>query len=114
MMKRPEFTVKISILILQMVVEGENPIGDFWKRTDEEQARLYEKGRTAPGNIVTKCDGVVRVSRHQRGCALDILFLNKAGTAIVDPRLGWEYWHEVWTRMRGAPPIEGDMGHFEG
>lgn len=34
-------------------------------RTDEEQIALYAQGRTAPGRIVTKVDGVKIRSRHQ-------------------------------------------------
>lgn len=47
-------------------------------RTDDEQAALYAKGRTKPGNIVTHIDGKERRSSHQKdlqtGCghAVDI------------------------------------------
>jgi peptidoglycan L-alanyl-D-glutamate endopeptidase CwlK len=34
-------------------------------RTDEEQQKLYAQGRTAPGNIVTYTDGIVKKSNHQ-------------------------------------------------
>lgn len=34
-------------------------------RTAEQQAALFAKGRTAPGAIVTKADGVVKLSKHQ-------------------------------------------------
>jgi len=34
-------------------------------RTTAEQQALYAKGRTAPGQIVTYCDGIVKKSRHQ-------------------------------------------------
>lgn len=37
----------------------------FGKRTLKEQKRLYAKGRTAPGNIITNCDGINKVSKHQ-------------------------------------------------
>jgi len=33
-------------------------------RTPEEQAELYASGRTKPGPIVTKIDGVNRLSKH--------------------------------------------------
>jgi peptidoglycan L-alanyl-D-glutamate endopeptidase CwlK len=41
-------------------------------RTQEEQAALYAKGRTEPGDIVTYMDGVNRRSRHQTGLAVDV------------------------------------------
>ena len=34
-------------------------------RTDNEQKKLYAKGRTAPGGIVTNCDGLNKKSKHQ-------------------------------------------------
>jgi len=34
-------------------------------RTLAEQQALYAQGRTEPGNIVTKCDGIIRKSNHQ-------------------------------------------------
>ena len=34
-------------------------------RTTEEQQELYAQGRTKPGAIVTKTDGVTRRSKHQ-------------------------------------------------
>ena len=34
-------------------------------RTEERQEQLYAQGLTAPGAIVTNCDGVVHRSRHQ-------------------------------------------------
>jgi peptidoglycan LD-endopeptidase CwlK len=37
----------------------------FGHRTREVQAGLYAQGRTMPGKIVTNCDGVVKLSKHQ-------------------------------------------------
>ena len=37
----------------------------YGRRTTEEQIALYAKGRTAPGKIVTYCDGVTKKSNHQ-------------------------------------------------
>jgi peptidoglycan L-alanyl-D-glutamate endopeptidase CwlK len=37
----------------------------FGHRTREVQAGLYAQGRTMPGRIVTNCDGVVKLSKHQ-------------------------------------------------
>lgn len=39
--------------------------------TAEEQAALYQKGRIAPGMVVTNCDGVNNRSVHQDGLAID-------------------------------------------
>ena len=37
----------------------------YGHRTRDEQARLYAQGRDKPGSIVTNCDGVVKLSKHQ-------------------------------------------------
>lgn len=47
-------------------------------RTTEDQQKLYAKGRTEPGKIVTHVDGVNRKSKHQArdngyGYAFDII-----------------------------------------
>ena len=34
-------------------------------RTEDEQQALFAQGRTAPGEIVTYCDGVTKKSNHQ-------------------------------------------------
>ena len=117
-MNRPEYTKNICELILMMIEEGENPIGDFWKRSDEEQHRLWKIGRDKEGNIVdktvTNCDGRINISDHQRGRGLDILFLSEDNTRIVEPQKGWDYWHTEWSRRGGKPTIKGDAGHFGG
>jgi hypothetical protein len=56
-------------------------------RTVADQAALFAKGRTAPGRIVTKADGVVHRSNHQLhddgyGHALDHTF-------VVDGKPTW-------------------------
>src|SRR5678810_1345216 len=40
-------------------------------RTADEQAKLYAKGRSAPGNIVTNADGTVKKTAHQADEAAD-------------------------------------------
>jgi hypothetical protein len=49
-------------------------------RTDAQQQALYAQGRTLPGNIVTKADGVINRSNHQvkadgYGHAVDCAFV---------------------------------------
>ncbi|WP_156299024.1 M15 family metallopeptidase [Streptobacillus canis] len=50
-------------------------------RTEEEQNRLYQQGRTKPGKKVTNCDGTIKKSNHQAkkdgfGYAIDIAIYN--------------------------------------
>ncbi len=57
-------------------------------RTVAEQAALYAKGRTAPGHIVTNCDGELKRSNHQPhadgfGHAVDLTFMDDHGTPIA-------------------------------
>lgn len=90
-------------------------------RSAEEQTRLYAKGRTAPGPVVTYLDGVKKKSNHQAkedgfGHAVDCVF-------VVDGRPSWDLklpWHAYgaaakalglkwggdW-KMRDFPHIEG-------
>jgi len=105
-MKRVEFTRAINNLIAAMILEGENPIIDYVKRSDEEQMRLYLKKRS-------KCDGVILRSAHQSGSAMDIYFLNDEHSEIVEPKKGFTYWHTYWEGKGGQPMIEWDKGHFE-
>jgi D-alanyl-D-alanine dipeptidase len=114
-MDRVEFTSKITMLLLAMIQEGEHPILDYAKRSDEEQHRLWQIGRDENGNkigkSVTNCDGVKNVSGHQRGRALDILFIEN-GT-VSAPKKGWIYWHDEWVKMGGGREISWDEDHFE-
>ena len=49
-MNRVEFTRNLVNLLAAMMLEGEHPIIDYVKRSDEEQKRLFMKGKS-------KCDG---------------------------------------------------------
>lgn len=59
-------------------------------RTVEEQKKLYEKGRTKEGKIVTNCDGIIKKSKHQLGHAYDIAImknkLKDKGVLSWDPK----------------------------
>ena len=88
-------------------------------RTLAQQQALYAKGRTAPGKIVTKADGVRAKSNHQVkgdgfGHAVDCCFL-------VDGKATWEgpwdlygamarslglTWGGDWKRFVDRPHIE--------
>jgi hypothetical protein len=104
-MTRVEFTEKLVDLLSWMIDVGEHPIIDFVKRSDEEQKRLFDKG-------LSKCDGVNIKSQHQFGKAADLYFIENS--QMVDPKNGWECWHNHWVEMGGKPMISWDRGHFEG
>jgi peptidoglycan L-alanyl-D-glutamate endopeptidase CwlK len=68
-------------------------------RTVTEQAALYAKGRTAPGKIVTQCDGELKRSNHQVkadgfGHAVDCCFLVD-GKPSWDDALPWRLYGET-------------------
>ena len=104
-MNRVEFTHNLTNLLAAMFLEGEHPIIDYVKRSNEEQMHLYQEGKS-------KCDGVKVISRHQVGCAADIYFIEDR--KLADPKKGWEHWHRYWEEKGGSPMISWDKGHFEG
>lgn len=94
-MTRYEFSRKVVRLLGEMTQAGENYMIDFVKRSDEEQKRLFEAD-------LSKCDGIKKISLHQRGKAMDILGLKDV-----------KRWHNRWVEMDGKPMIEWDQNHFE-
>lgn len=57
-------------------------------RSDQEQNKLYQKGRTLPGEIITNCDGYKYKSKHQikedgYGWAADIAIL-------INRKIDWD------------------------
>lgn len=105
-MSRVQFTKLVCKLIAAMFLDNEHPLIDFVKRSDQEQMRLFLEKRS-------KCDGVEIKSKHQFGRAADIYFLDDDEAKMVDPKKGWEYWHEYWEKLGGKPIIEWDKVHFE-
>ncbi len=107
-MNRYDFTFNLAALLQYMVNEGDMPIVDFVKRSTEEQQRLFKAG-------LSKCDGVLKVSRHQVGMAADIYLLDESGKLI-----DWnaakekaEKYHNFWVQSGGKPEIPWDKPHFE-
>ncbi|WP_409294635.1 M15 family metallopeptidase [Peribacillus sp. SCS-26] len=96
-------------------------------RSVEEQNELYEKGRSAPGNIVTHVKG--GESFHNFGLAFDYAIKNKAGQVIWDinydgngndksdwfevaalaKQMGFR-WGGDWERFKDYPHLEMTFG----
>ena len=90
-------------------------------RTVAQQQALYAKGRTAPGNLVTNADGVIKRSNHQAhedgfGHALDCTFFVN-GVPSWDEKLPWKLYGEMakslgckwggdWVGLVDKPHIE--------
>ncbi|RLG87046.1 MAG: hypothetical protein DRO18_03665 [Thermoprotei archaeon] len=122
-MTRVEFTRKLVQLAMEMIQAGERFFFDYLKRSDEEQFRLFKKGRKQlpdgtwviedKSKVVTYIDGIHKKGKHQRGLAVDIYFVNEDGTLCWD-RAKYEYWHKRWEELGGRPMISWDLVHFEG
>jgi hypothetical protein len=115
-MTRREFTIAITTLLKEMIDAGDQPIIDFVKRTDHEQAYLFAQG-------LSKCDGIDKISKHQVAKAMDIYLCHNddKGNIVVD--FDWnkeksDKWHKRWIELGGRGLIvflDGteDNGHFE-
>ena len=98
-MRRHEFTKNIARILIDMADAGDSPVGDWWLRNSTVQKYLFDKK-------LSKCDGTIRKSDHQFGCALDIYLSDGKGVIEFD----WdekksEYWHKVWTEKYGGKPL---------
>lgn len=87
----PRILAAMSALGHPMIVTGT-------VRTVDEQKALFAKGRTAPGSIVTNCDGIVKKSNHQLapdgfGHAVDCTFV-KDGKPSWDNAHPWKAYGE--------------------
>ena len=107
-MKRTEFTKLVVALLTRMIQDGYHPIIDYVKRSTEEQGNLYDRG-------VSKCDGIKKISKHQRGKAVDIYLVDDKGKLIdweTIPEVATIY-HSIWASWGGRKIISWDKGHFE-
>lgn len=65
-------------------------------RTAEEQNKLYQQGRTIPGIIITRCDGYINKSNHQKkkdgyGYAVDFAIYDQTKQGNVDWKTSEKY-----------------------
>ena len=86
-------------------------------RSPQAQQDLYAMGRTRPGKIVTNCDGIKILSKHNifPAKAIDV-YIHKAGKAIWDLRvfdllepLAEKYnleWGGSWKTFKDRPHLE--------
>ena len=112
-MKRKEFTVNLAKLINKanglLAPRGYWVVADYRKRSDEEQKRLFDAGKS-------ECDGINKISRHQRGTAVDLYVIGAEG--MVDPMKEipnvWSMIRQYWMDQCGGDRmIPWDAGHFE-
>ncbi|WHY63833.1 M15 family metallopeptidase [Cytobacillus firmus] len=114
-------------LIAEAADKGINVVITQDFRSIEEQDALYEKGRTAEGNIVTHAKG--GESYHNFGLAIDFALMSVDGQVIWDMNydgngnsradwmevvkiakdLGFE-WGGDWTQFKDYPHLQMDFG----
>jgi peptidoglycan L-alanyl-D-glutamate endopeptidase CwlK len=87
----PDFKVVVEKMISQLYVMGIHCVVTSARRTIAEQNKLYDQGRTKPGNIVTKAKG--GQSAHNFGLAVDLCPLDK------EKDLWWNAPDDVWNAM---------------
>ena len=69
-------------------------------RSVARQQELFAQGRTAPGPVVTGCDGVRNRSRHQLAIACDIAWLH-------DGELTWDVPEAAWQQIQHQAHLAG-------
>ena len=73
----PDLQSRVLAIISDLVSEGHDPVITQGVRTTAQQQAIYAQGRSRVGKVVTDCDGVKRVSNHQKkpdgyGYAVDL------------------------------------------
>lgn len=120
--KRLEFFMKFSALILYAWSKKIWVIPYSIFRSEEEQGRKFQQGRTLPGRIITNVDGKIKTSKHQSWRAGDILILDdefqsdwNSFSKYETLGLFWEAmgggWGHRWFEI-GLTKFD-DLGHFE-
>ncbi len=82
----PEMQARTKSLLLVMSAVGHPMMVTDGFRTTAQQAAKWAQGRTLPGPIVTRADGIHVKSNHQSGRAVDCCFL-------VDGQPSWAESH---------------------
>lgn len=121
----PDLIVKLEKVMLAMEALGYPMRLIEGVRSEDRQRLLFAQGRTAPGKIVTKADGVVKKSNHQVkadgfGYAADCAFKDDPRTPrdeTWDPKMPWQAygalaeavglrWGGRWEGLVDQPHVE--------
>ena len=127
-MTRVEFSKKITYLLNRIEKDGVDYVLDYVVRSRVSQQWLYAKGRKQlddgswivvdQNKVVTKCDGIKNMSKHQAGLAIDIYFVINGQIdfrfASQESRSLSIKYHNFWVGSGGKPIIEWDRAHYEG
>jgi len=96
--RRLDFLRKITTLLIIAERHGIDLVCTCFDRSAAEQFECYQKGRTAPGKIVTNCDGYKKRSAHQDWEAWDILII-KDGEPVWPRTKEYEALGEIWKKV---------------
>jgi peptidoglycan L-alanyl-D-glutamate endopeptidase CwlK len=111
---------KLQELALFSVKYSPFDFGLSWTyRSPEKQNKLYQQGRTLPGDIITNCDGIKSKSKHNYLPALAFDFF-----VIIDGKVTWDeqYYKAVGAHIKETAkilcikikwPIELSKGRFD-
>ena len=112
----PELAKKLARFETALANKGIKVVLTWGYRSIEEQNKLYAKGRTAPGNIVTNAYG--GYSWHNFGLAADYAFVIGGKVTWTGPwdifgRIAKECgleWGGSWTRFKDRPHVQWTKG----
>jgi peptidoglycan L-alanyl-D-glutamate endopeptidase CwlK len=117
----PDLIAKVNKVLSAMHALGFPMAVTDGVRTQQQQQKLYARGRTEPGPIVTYADGVMKKSNHQvkgdgLGRAVDCAFV-VGGTFSWDARLPWKAYgacvEALGLRWGGSFTTLHDLPHME-
>lgn len=104
-MTRTKFAMMVVLLVLYVqFATPYNAIIDYVKRSLVGQAWLFKRKKS-------KRDGVKKISRHQRGKAID-LYLERKGKLVWSVPT-YKKIHKFWSFLGGRPGLSWDRAHFE-
>ena len=87
----PDFAALVRRVLDHMASIGHPMVPYDGHRTRQQQELLYRQGRFGnTGDIITDCDGVIKVSYHQSGRAVDCAFLLLGKGYRYGWALSWE------------------------
>lgn len=91
---RTEFRQRLERVMDRMAEAGYPMTMVSRTRSAEQQGKLYAKGRTSPGEVVTEADGVTKKSHHQVGTGADLAFVI-GGKPSFSPKLPWDLYGKI-------------------
>ena len=101
-----------ALWVMQPILQAEGyPFGIFEGfRSPERQAKLYARGRTSPGRIITRAKAWE--SYHQYGLAADMVALPEGKWSWSVPQAWWDRLHALG-REHGLEALSFEQPHLQ-